>query len=102
VQGASIHISGNKAEEGLGVEFLEYLNPKNGKPYPKEERADDLIHYETIMVTNQLDALYEKLKSKKIEFVSIGIAKISENNYLYKRGFYVRDPDGHVVGLFEK
>lgn len=102
VQGARLHISGNKAEDGIGVEFLEYLNPKNGRPYPKDERADDLIHYETIMITNQLDALYEKLKSKKLEFVSNGIVRISESNYLYKRGFYVRDPDGHVVGIFEK
>jgi catechol 2,3-dioxygenase-like lactoylglutathione lyase family enzyme len=102
VQGASLHISGNKAEEGMGVEFLEYLNPKSGRPFPKDERADDLIHYETIMLTNQLDALYEKLKINKVEFVSDGIVKIPEKNYLYKRGFYVRDPDGHVVGLFEK
>ncbi len=102
VQGASLHITGNKAAEGLGVEFLEYLAPKNGRPYPKDERADDLIHYETIMITNQLDELYTKLKLEKIEFVSKGIVNIPESNYLYKRGFYIRDPDGHVVGLFER
>jgi catechol 2,3-dioxygenase-like lactoylglutathione lyase family enzyme len=102
VEGASLHITGNKAAEGLGVEFLEYVLPKTGRPYPKDERADDLIHYETIMITNQLDELYKKLKSEKIEFVSKGIVNIPESNYLYKRGFYIRDPDGHVVGLFER
>jgi catechol 2,3-dioxygenase-like lactoylglutathione lyase family enzyme len=102
VQGASLHISGNKAEEGLGVEFLEYLKPKNGRPYPKDERADDLIHWETIMTTNDIAGMYNKLMKSETPFVSQGIVEISTSAYGYTQGFYVRDPDGHVVGIFEK
>lgn len=101
VQSASLHISGNKANEGMGVEFLEYLTPQNGRPYPADERPDDLIHYETIFTTNQLDALHQKLKRLNIAFISKEIVKIPVANYHYKRGFYLRDPDGHVVGIFE-
>jgi catechol 2,3-dioxygenase-like lactoylglutathione lyase family enzyme len=102
VQGASLHISGNKAADGVGVEFLEYLNPKGGRLYPKDERADDLVHWETIMITDNATALFQKLKASKVAIVSSRVVSFSSNNYLYTKGFYVRDPDGHVVGIFEK
>jgi catechol 2,3-dioxygenase-like lactoylglutathione lyase family enzyme len=101
VFGASLHITGNKAAEGYGLEFLEYLSPKNGRAFPVDERADDLIHYETILVTKELDALYQKLKKENVVFISPSIVTIPVSSYGYKRGFYIRDPDGHVVGIFE-
>lgn len=102
VQGASLHISGNKAADGVGVEFLEYLNPKDGRPYPKDERADDLIHWETIMITNDAASLYQKMKKLNVVMISKQVVDFSQNQYGYKKGFYARDPDGHVVGIFEK
>jgi catechol 2,3-dioxygenase-like lactoylglutathione lyase family enzyme len=102
VRGARLHISGNRAAYGPGVEFLEYLSPVTGRPYPVDAKADDLIHWETIMVTNDVSALYEKLKAVNTPFVSSGIVSIPEAGYGYKEGFYFRDPDGHVIGIFEK
>lgn len=102
VQSASLHISGNKAAAGVGVEFLEYLNPKGGRPYPKDARADDLIHWETIMLTDNAESLFQKLKANKVSVVSSQVITFPSGEYLYKKGFYVRDPDGHVVGIFEK
>lgn len=102
VPGAKLHISGNKANDGPGVEFLEYLLPKNGRLYPKDERADDLIHWETIMITSDARALYEKFKRNGITFISEALISLPSNNDNYRLGFYVRDPDGHVVGVFEK
>jgi len=101
VEGASLHISGNRAQAGMGVEFLEYLKPKGGRPYPKDERADDLIHYETIMITDNADELFNKLKKEGVTLISSSVVQIQDSNYLYKKGFYFRDPDGHVVGVFE-
>lgn len=101
IEGASLHISGNKAPEGIGVEFLEYLKPKSGRPYPKDERADDLVHWETIVITNDAEKLYGKLKKQNITMVSKQVVVIPLNQYGYKKGFYIRDPDGHVVGIFE-
>ena len=102
VPGASLHITGNRAAVGVGVEFLEYLHPADGRLYPKDERADDLIHWETIMVTRDAGALFQKLNSAKAIFLSDGIVSLPSNALGYKKGFYVRDPDGHVVGIFEK
>jgi catechol 2,3-dioxygenase-like lactoylglutathione lyase family enzyme len=101
VFGAHIHISGNRARQGMGVEFLEYITPRNGRPYPADERADDLIHWEILLTTTDLLRMYKKLKSSGVQFVSSDIVKIPDQHYLYRQGFYVRDPDGHVVGIFE-
>lgn len=102
VQGASLHISGNKAAQGIGVEFLEYLAPTTGRPYPRDERADDLLHWETIMTTDNAVALFEKLKANHVTLLSTTVITIPSQSYLYKKGFYLRDPDGHVIGIFEK
>ena len=102
VPGASLHITGNRASGGVGVEFLEYLHPADGRPYPKDERADDLIHWETIMITRDASALFQKLNSAKTVFLSDGIVSLPSNDLGYTKGFYVRDPDGHVIGIFEK
>lgn len=101
VPGARLHISGNRASSGMGVEFLEYQNPKNGRPYPKGERADDLVHWEIIVKTDNVEAVFQKLKNSGVTIISEKITKIPSPNYGYKKGFYVRDPDGHVVGVFE-
>ncbi|HEX5170152.1 MAG TPA: VOC family protein [Cyclobacteriaceae bacterium] len=102
VFGASLHITGNKGISGPGVEFLEYLTPKTGRPYPEDSRADDLVHWETVFVTHELDQLFAKLKSTDVKFISPAIVSIGDEKYLYDRGFYIRDPDGHVVGIFER
>ena len=42
IEGASLHITGLRAEQGPGIEFLEYLKPGPGKTYPPDTRADDI------------------------------------------------------------
>jgi catechol 2,3-dioxygenase-like lactoylglutathione lyase family enzyme len=102
VPGARLRITGNKALTGMGVEFLQYLTPGPGRPYPGDERADDLIHFETIMITGSADALYAKLKSANVSVISPGVVELPDALTGYQKGFYARDPDGHVIGFFEK
>lgn len=102
VKGARLHITGNRVGSGPGVEFLEYEFPGKGAMYPEESRADDLIHWETIFVTDDLDGMYEKMKRNKVVFLSGSLVRIPERRTGYNRGFYVRDPDGHVVGIFKR
>ena len=47
VFGARLRITSLRAASGPGVEFLEYLAPGDGRPYPPEEKANDLIHWQT-------------------------------------------------------
>ena len=44
VAGARLRISGLRAATGPGIEFLEYLTPRDGRPAPKDTRANDLWH----------------------------------------------------------
>ena len=47
VEGASLHITGYRAVEGPGIEFLQYISPGPGKSYPSDSRADDIWHWQT-------------------------------------------------------
>ena len=47
VFGAHLRITSLRGESGPGVEFLEYLAPLDGRPYPVDEKPNDLIHWQT-------------------------------------------------------
>ncbi len=93
VQGASLHITGLRAAAGPGIEFLEYLKPGAGKKYPADTRADDIWYWQTVLVTDDTEKAYDRLKQANAIFVSKGIVTLGKN----KKAFIVRDPDGHAV-----
>ena len=102
VPGAKLHISGLKVASGPGIEFLEYLSPRDGRPMPVDEKPNDLIHWQTRLVVEDLANLEEKLRKEKYLFVSSGIVQLPKHKLGFKRGLSVRDPDGHVIELVEK
>jgi hypothetical protein len=44
VFGARLRITSLRASAGPGIEFLEYLSPRDGRPIPSDEKANDMIH----------------------------------------------------------
>ncbi len=100
VEGASLHITGLKAPAGPGVEFLQYLKPGPGKNYPADTRADDIWFWQTILITDDAEALYKKLRSSACVFVSKELAHLNANG-IHTRSFIVKDPDGHAVLIRE-
>ncbi len=50
VAGARLRITALRAPAGLGVEFLEYLTPGNGRDNPANDSVCDLVRRETVMV----------------------------------------------------
>jgi hypothetical protein len=44
VFGARLRITALRAPDGPGVELLEYLAPRDGRPFPPDTRASDLWH----------------------------------------------------------
>ena len=42
VFGARLHITALRASAGPGIEFLEYLAPRDGRPYPQDEKSTRL------------------------------------------------------------
>lgn len=102
VFGAKLRITGLRAATGPGIEFLEYLAPGDGRPIPEDERANDLVHWQTTLVTDGADNASESLQAGKAEFVSPGVVEIPEGKLGFKQGFLVRDPDGHVMEIVER
>jgi catechol 2,3-dioxygenase-like lactoylglutathione lyase family enzyme len=70
VPGAHLRITTLRADDGPGVELLEYLAPRTGRAMPSDEQAEDLIHWRTTMFADGIDGLRS-----------------------------LRDPDGHLMEL---
>jgi catechol 2,3-dioxygenase-like lactoylglutathione lyase family enzyme len=62
VFGARLHISGLRAGAGPGVEFLEYVSPRNGRP-ARDIQANDLAHWETTVTTRDANRAFEQLRT---------------------------------------
>jgi catechol 2,3-dioxygenase-like lactoylglutathione lyase family enzyme len=73
VPGAHLRITTLRTDEGPGVELLEYLFPRTGRPMPADERADDLIHWRTTLFADGA-----------------------------RSPFALRDPDGHAMEIYPR
>ena len=102
VFGAWLRITALRAASGPGIELLEYLAPRDGRPFPLDERANDLVHRQTILVAQDVDAAGRNLANAKINFVSSGVV-VNQNNQLgFSKALVVRDPDGHAIEIEQK
>jgi catechol 2,3-dioxygenase-like lactoylglutathione lyase family enzyme len=102
VFGARLRITALKAEWGPGIEFLEYLAPRDGRPYPPEEKANDLIHWQTRFLGTSADQAALALRNSRAPFVSAGAVELADGKAGFRKGVTVRDPDGHAVQIVEK
>ena len=101
VPGARLHITGLRSGRGPGVEFLEYLTPTDGRPYPADERANDLVHWQTTVLVPDAAAAAGAVRRGKFRLLSPGPVELPDTALGFRRGLRVRDPDGHVVQLVE-
>ncbi len=102
VFGARLRITTLRAAAGPGIEFLEYLTPRDGRPIPSDTRANDLVHWQTMLVTRDAHALAQSLRGGNFGFVSPGVVEIPDRKLGFGKGFLVRAPDGHVMQIIEK
>ncbi len=100
--GAKLHITNLATkEDGIHVEFLEYLTPRDGKTFPKDTKANDLWHWQTSFEAKQTMSLVEILTKGKFEFISSGLVNLGANGSEFNQGLMVRDSDGHAVRIVE-
>ena len=102
VFGARLRITTLRAAAGPAIEFLEYLSPRDGRPFPLDHRANDLAHWQTRLVTADVGAVAQDLRAGKASFVSPGVTSLPEGMLGFTRGFRVRDPDGHVMQVIKR
>jgi len=99
VFGALLRITTLRAGDGPGIELLEYITPRDGGLMPTDERANDLIHWQTNLVTANLDRAAESVRERRLSLVSSGVVSLSDERLGFSRAFLARDPDGHVMAF---
>jgi catechol 2,3-dioxygenase-like lactoylglutathione lyase family enzyme len=102
VQGARLHISGLRSPAGPGIEFLEYLEPKDGRSLPSDAKSNDLMHWQTTLVVKDVAAIAKQLQLNQATFISPTVVVIPEQTLGFKKGLLVRDPDGHTLRFIQK
>ena len=102
LSGAKVRVTGLKTVVGTpGVEFLEYELPAAGRPMPMDTRATDLWHWQVTLVVSDAEAAAGLLRSTST-LVSSGVVAMPDGALGFKKGFLVRDPDGHVMQIVQK
>ena len=96
VFGARLDITGLGAENGMGVEFLEYITPPGGRPYPENSSVQDLWHWHTTIVVDSAEQVYQSALGN-YDIISNGVVNLEATPIPYSVGFLLRDADGHAV-----
>jgi catechol 2,3-dioxygenase-like lactoylglutathione lyase family enzyme len=99
VFGAHLRITGLRAPAGPGIELLEYLAPRDGRPTPADVHANDLVHWQTALRVHGLDGVARELRG--VRAVSAGVVDVGADKLGFRRGALVRDGDGHGLLLCE-
>lgn len=91
---AHLRITSLRAEQGPGIELLEYLAPTDGRETPSDLRANDIAHWETRVEFNDNSRqAWEVLRAAQVTLVSPkpfpGLDETVE--------FLAQDPDRHVI-----
>lgn len=92
VFGARLRITALRAARGPGIELLQYLSPRGGRPMPPDARANDLFNCQIILSTS--DSL--ALRNAAVASGGQGISRTAQVGEAV-----VRDRDGHTLRAHE-
>ena len=99
VFGTRLCITTLRAAAGLAIEFLEYVAPRDGRPFPADARANGLLHWQTTLAARDLDATAHQVRDGMFPLMSPDIVTLSASQLGFTKGGLVRDPDGHAMQL---
>jgi catechol 2,3-dioxygenase-like lactoylglutathione lyase family enzyme len=102
VFGARLRITTLRAARGPGIEFLEYLAPRDGRPIPPDARPNDLAHWQTTLVSDDVDGLARALRDGACRPATAGVAAPPDGALGVRKGVLLRDPDGHALEVVER
>jgi catechol 2,3-dioxygenase-like lactoylglutathione lyase family enzyme len=101
VFGARLRITTLRAPAGPGVELLEYLTPRDGRPTPADLKANDFAHWQIRFVVSNADVAFSATRTARAGLVSPAVVGLPDGRLGFRRGALVRDPDGHATELVE-
>jgi catechol 2,3-dioxygenase-like lactoylglutathione lyase family enzyme len=93
VFGARLRITALRATRGPGVELLEYLAPRTGRPMPVDSKANDDWYWQ-VNTSATVAAADVAVRHGHYSYVSPGPQAVEGDTQLI-----VRDPDGHAMLL---
>src|ERR1051325_2299806 len=70
VAGAHLRITSLRAASAPGIEFLEYLTPRDGRMIPANERPNDLAYWQTRLTVRNAFMAAQALSMMKLSFIS--------------------------------
>ena len=101
VFGARLRITTLRAAAGPGVEFLEYLTPRDGRPAPADTRPNDLVHWQTTLAGDDAEAVARAIRGGSCAMLSSGVVTPAERALDFTKGLLIRDPDGHALKVVQ-
>ncbi|MGH7231171.1 MAG: VOC family protein, partial [Nitrospiraceae bacterium] len=102
VFGARLRITSLQAAAGPGIEFLEYVAPRDGRPRPPDARPNDVLHWQTRLVTPNAEKATQYVRKGPSSFISPGVVATTDGRIGFKKAILVQDPDGHAIQLVEE
>jgi catechol 2,3-dioxygenase-like lactoylglutathione lyase family enzyme len=97
VFGAHLRITSLRGSVGPGVELLEYISPRTGRPLPVGSQANDLWYWQINLRVTDPAAFEELLRKSHYAFVSSRVTELSDAAFGWQAAIIVRDPDGHAI-----
>ena len=102
VFGARLRITTLRASTGPGIELLEYLAPRDGRPLAADARASDVAHWQTRVGTDDAARTGAALDRAGVHWISPGVVTVPGAPLGFRRGALIRDPDGHALHIVER
>lgn len=102
VPGAHLRITTLRGTSGPAIEFLEYVHPRDGRPYPAESRPNDLLYWQTTLLTRSTARAEGMMRTAGASFVSSGLVRFDGDAGGFSQAMIVRDPDGHAMRIVQE
>jgi len=101
VFGARLRITSLRAGAGPAIEFLEYVAPRDGRPYPADAKPNDLVHWQTRLTAVDAAGAAQQFRENGSPFISSRVVEMLDARTGYRKSFLARDPDGHAIEIVE-
>jgi len=99
VFGAHLRITALRSGAGPGIEFLEYLSPRDGRPAPTDLHANDLGHWQTVLHARDLPRALAAATAVGATAAPGVATDWADPAYRTKEAALLNDPDGHGLLL---
>jgi len=101
VFGAHLRITALRAASGPGIELLEYLAPRTGRPMPADTQASDRWYWQLNLQSASPEDVLAAAIGRHAAVVSASLVRLPGAELGYGAGFILRDPDGHAALIEE-